>query len=91
MREARDGHSTTLLYDGRVLVVGGRAPDGRVLDSVEVWDPAEGVFREAARVAMPVANHTAVLLEEGLVLIVPDGLGPDGVMEPFLYEPEVIE
>ena len=90
MAQHRDGHTATLLPDGRVMVAGGRSPTGDVLDSVELWDPADGLFHDTAPLSRPVANHTALLLADGRVLIVPDGTGPDGVVEPFLYEPEGI-
>ena len=89
MARPRDGHTATLLADGRVMVAGGRSPGGDVLDSVELWDPADDRFHEATPLSRPTANHTAVLLADGRVLIVPDGSGPDGVVAPFLYEPEV--
>jgi hypothetical protein len=90
MARERDGHTATLLADGRVMVAGGRSPGGAMLDSVELWDPADRLFHATTPLARAVANHTAVLQADGRVLIVPDGTGPDGVVEPFLYEPEVI-
>ncbi len=90
MGQPRDGHTATLLADGRVMVAGGRSPAGDMLDSVEVWDPADGLFHETTPLSRPAANHTAVLLADGRVLIVLDGSGPAGVVSPFLYEPEVI-
>jgi hypothetical protein len=90
MARSRDGHSATLLADGRVLVAGGRSPAGDMVDSVEVWDPADGRFHETTPLSRPAANHTAVLLADGRVLIVLDVATPDGVVSPFLYEPEAI-
>ena len=87
MTRARDGHTATLLADGRVMVAGGRSPTGEVLDSVELWDPVGGLFHETTPLSQPAADHTAVLLADGRVLIVLDGSGPDGLVEPFTYEP----
>lgn len=88
MSGQRDGHAATLLADGRILVTGGRSSSGEELASAEIWDPAVGAFHETTPLERPAANHTAVLLADGRVLIVLDGSGPDGVIEPFIYEPE---
>ena len=59
LAEARDAHTATLLDDGRVLVTGGFAGEGRPpLTSAEVFDPATGSGRTwgpspSAAVAMP--------------------------------------
>jgi len=90
MSGQRDGHAATLLADGRILVTGGRSSSGEALASAEIWDPADGAFHETKPLRRPAANHTAVLLPDGRVLIVLDGSGPDGVVEPFVYEPEAI-
>ena len=41
MAVARDGHTATLLPDGRVLVTGGEAQGGSALDSAELYRPGE--------------------------------------------------
>ena len=82
--------ATTLLADGRVLLTGGFSQSGEALDSVELWDPDAAAFVETTPLPRPAANHTTVLLPDGRLLVVLDGSGPDGVVEPFLYEPEVI-
>ena len=79
-----------MLADGRVLLTGGMSQSGEALDSVELWDPEAGRFVETTPLPRPAANHTAVLLPDGRLLVVLDGSGPDGVVEPFLYEPEAI-
>ena len=89
MARDRDAHAATLLADGRVLLTGGSPSRGRR------WTPSScGIRRTAFRrdhaASRPAANHTAVLLPDGRLLVVLDGSGPDGVVEPFLYEPELI-
>ena len=65
LNHARAGHTATLLLDGRIAVVGGDA-DG----SVEVLDPAVGVFRLIeARLAVARKFHAAALLQSGDLLI----------------------
>jgi hypothetical protein len=91
MGQARSGHSATLLSDGRVLVIGGRTSNGRLLSSVEIWDPRDGAFHEAIPTTRGVADHTAVLLADGQVLVVPlaSGIGPT-TGPPFLYQPGIV-
>jgi MYXO-CTERM domain-containing protein len=69
-------HSTTLLRDGRVLIVGGIGNGVRgVQGSVEVYDPATGLFSQVES-GPPRQLHTATRLHNGTVLIV-------GGYEPF--------
>jgi len=88
MSGQRDGHAATVLADGRILITGGRSASGEELASAEIWDAADGTFEETKPLDRPAANHTAVLLADGRVLIVLDGSGPEGVVPPFIYEPE---
>jgi len=70
--------SATLLRDGRVLVVGGRAdvsPGGGLprrpgpASSAELYDPATGTFGATGSLSHARFNHTATLLPNGRVLI----------------------
>ncbi len=73
-----DGESHTLLRDGRVLVAGGlvRGPNCAGLCSVELSDSAfirdaiAGADTPTAPMTQPRANHVAVLLRDGRVLLV---------------------
>ena len=67
MHHARISHTSTLLHDGRVLVVGGFAQD--VTASAEIYDPKSGTFSETGRLAAARCKHTAGLLPDGRVLI----------------------
>jgi hypothetical protein len=69
MHEAREGHTATLLPDGRVLVTGGDLHGARFLASCELYDPCGMSWQRAAPLATPRAAHTATLLEDGCVLV----------------------
>ena len=62
--------TTTLLEDGRVLVVGGSGPGGAAtLASAEVYDPDIGSWSQVGSMSTPRQQHVATLLADGRVLI----------------------
>ena len=67
MTTARYDHTATLLNDGRVLVVGGNAPNG-IQSGAEVWNA--GSFSAAGTMSTARRAHTATLLSDGRVLVV---------------------
>lgn len=72
MREAHGMMtSTTLLADGRVLIVGGWHPTETGVRPVgpEIYDPRTGEFTGTGPMAMDRYGHTATLLDDGRVLI----------------------
>jgi hypothetical protein len=74
------GHTSTLLADGRVLVVGGIGTENE--SKAVAYDPTDG----GSWVALPELtharhDHTATLLEDGSVLVVG---GKAGDWEPFI-------
>lgn len=70
LRVARVHHTTTLLGDGRVLVVGGRSLDGTTaLASVELFDPRTRRWSQAAPLSVGRSTHAATLLDDGRVLV----------------------
>lgn len=74
LRVPRFGHSATPLPDGRVLVAGGtgsRAGSGAAtLASAELYDPATGLWTDAAPMTDARTGHRAVSLPGGRVLVV---------------------
>ncbi|RSM44427.1 Kelch-like protein 17 [Amycolatopsis balhimycina DSM 5908] len=78
----RWGHSAVLLDDGSVLVAGGSAarPGGSVtaLRSAERYTPSDGKWHEAPAMTDARTGHTAVALDEGMILVV-GGVVPVGV------------
>ncbi|PYR73361.1 MAG: hypothetical protein DMF87_26035, partial [Acidobacteria bacterium] len=62
MYVARSGHTATMLEDGRVLMAGGEDA-GVPIGSLEIFDPATGVFTLLdATLRLPRARHAAALL-----------------------------
>lgn len=74
LAKARQGHTATLLPDGRVLVTGGEtiaAAGSTELDSsAEIYDPATQSWSQAGSLAKARQAHTATLLPDGRVLVV---------------------
>ena len=69
MTAARQGHTATLLKDGRVLIDGGYSNSGDSPASPELYDPATGTFSLTGRSAYPDLFATsASLLTNGKVL-----------------------
>jgi hypothetical protein len=71
---ARQGHSTTLLDDGRVLIVGGDEPDGagnlNTTNDFELYDPQTQTFVPGGPLTQARSTQTATKLLDGRVLIV---------------------
>ena len=76
----RDGHTATLLQDGRVLVIGGGGFEAtpHVYWDAFLWDPVSRSFTQAASPDVARMDHTATLLQDGRVLVA-GGRGADGV------------
>lgn len=85
----RHAHTATLLPSGKVFVVGGASTNGsysaRVEES-ETYDPVSGTFSSTAAIADAGNYHSAILLSNGKVIIMPCGCGaaPTGA---HLYDP----
>jgi hypothetical protein len=70
MSSARGNHAAALLTGGKVLVAGGQATDGSVLQSAEIYDPAAGTFSATGDMTTPRELLTATTLADGGVLII---------------------
>jgi len=71
MTAPRDGHTATLLKDGRVLIAGGEHAGVSILTSAELYDPVPGTFTATGSLTVMRGRlATATLLPSGKVLIV---------------------
>jgi WD40 repeat protein len=77
MANGRQGHTATLLTDGRVLTAGGSS-----LATAELYDYKTGSFSPTGVMGVQRSGHTATLLPSGMVLIAG---GSDSTAE--LYDP----
>jgi hypothetical protein len=79
MTVARDGHTATLLPNGKVLIAGGVTPareadsSDAYLQSAELYDPVAGTFAATGSMSAGRWGHTATLLSSGKVLVVGGG------------------
>jgi hypothetical protein len=89
MIEGRQGHTATLLNDGRVLIVGGTCGPGDTWCkyTAELFDPNTGSFSRTGQMAANRHNHAATLLPDGRVLVV-GGTPAGNVPPPEIYDPE---
>jgi hypothetical protein len=77
----REGHTATLLGNGKVLIAGGSNP------GAELFDPGTATFTATGSLNVPRGGHTATLLKNGKVLIA-GGFENSGIIgEAELYDP----
>ncbi len=90
MTTPRAGHTATLLRDGRVLLVGGYAGEGRrALATAEVYDPGTNAFRRVGDLSGGRADHSATLMPDGRVLVAGGTTGHrDALRTTELFDPK---
>jgi hypothetical protein len=92
MIQTREGHTASLLPDGRVLLAGGINDTG-CLASTEVFDPGSNTFSDSGEMNVRRAAHTATELSGGRVLIAggfscsSNGAVPNYLDSAELYDP----
>lgn len=69
----REGHTATLLGNGKVLISGGANALGTAVASAELYDPATQQFQATGSLHTPRTEQTAILLSSTTVLILGGG------------------
>lgn len=87
MTVPRNGHTATLLANGKVLIAGGNVTGGGTWSSAELYDPVSGTFSPTGSMATTRTIHEAVLLPSGLVLVIGGAGGPGFNATAELYDP----
>ena len=85
MSIGRDGHTATLLPNGKVLVAGGWSSSA--LNGAEVYDPATGTWSAMAAMSIGHFLHTATLLPNETVLVAGGGHPDNPLVSTELYDP----
>lgn len=80
----REGATSTVLADGRLMLAGGYRFSA--LSSVQILDPARGVWFDAAPLRTPRHQHAAALLPDGRVLVC-GGIHVDVLSDCEVYDP----
>lgn len=89
-RVARMWQTLTTLRSDLVLVVDGteRRPDGwHALAYAETFEPWSHTWRTVRAPAFPRSDHSAVLLNDGRVLVIGGNDGPQWVRQSEIYDP----
>jgi Galactose oxidase, central domain/Kelch motif len=68
MLSARDGHTATILINGKILAAGG-SNNGVALTSTELYNPAAGTWASTGSMNVARSHARAVLLSNGSVLV----------------------
>src|SRR5262249_23838267 len=92
MSISREDHSTVLLANGQVLVIGGTTVDfnGVTVASAELYNPVTGTWTATGNMLQGRERFTATLLQNGQVLVA-GGDYYDGVNAGFLTECELYD
>jgi len=85
MTTAREGHTATLLANGKILIAGGT--NNSILNGAELYDPSTGIYTATGSLNTARNQATAALLPNGKVLVT-GGFGNNGYLASAeLYDP----
>ena len=87
MAATRNEHTSTLLNDGQVLVVGGNAYGSP--STCELYDPTSGTWRVTTNLSISRRRHTATLLLDGRVLVAGGDGSRESLISGELYNPSM--
>ena len=87
MTRDRYAGTSTLLADGRVLIVGGVSSGNAFLALAEVYDPATNIFTNTGSPLNVRAGHTATRLRNGKVLVTGGQLPAGALASAAVYDP----
>jgi len=80
------GQTSTVLPDGRWLLLGGQGPQGSTR-TAEIYDPRTGITTALTPLRPARAWHSATVLPDGTVLV----FGGAGSNDPALAEPQIFD
>lgn len=85
----RAAHTATLLPNGKVLIVGGvvNSTGSNLAASAELYDPASQVWTSAGEILTERFGHSAVLLQNGNVLIMGGERNTQPLSSAEIYDP----
>jgi YVTN family beta-propeller protein len=90
MAVARVQHRAVQLSDGRVLVIGGRGPDGNnPINGCEIYDPVFGGWSGAASLPVSLIAHRAFRLPDGRVIVIGGYDGSSARAGVYAYSPSL--
>ena len=86
LKDARADHTSTLLQDGKILVIGGSGNIG-YLNSVELYDSVLNKWTIKSALTDERTKHTSTLLSDGKILVI-GGISSTGILSSVeLYDP----